>query len=95
MCICDTCIDCNVANDEYNISGYSVEQRNLNRHGGGVLIYVKEGIKYTKITSCIDTLVESVWVKIHMTDELLAAGMMYRPPSANVAYMTTIIIRST
>ena len=87
-----TFIDCNVANDEYSISGYSVELRNRNRHGGGVLIYVKEGIKYTKITSCIDTLDKSVWVKIHVTDELLAMGVMHRPPSANVAYMTTILL---
>ena len=45
MCLCETFIDCNVADDEISIQDYSVVLRNRNRHGGGVLIYVKNGIK--------------------------------------------------
>ena len=59
MCVCETFIDYNVAHDEIIIQGYSVELRNRNRHGGGVLIYVKDGIRYTKITDLTSTLVES------------------------------------
>ena len=49
MCLCETFIDCNVADDEISIQDYSVVLRNRNRHGGGVLIYVKNGIKYLLI----------------------------------------------
>ena len=46
MFLCETFIDCNVADDEISIQDYSV-----------VLIYVKNGIKYTNITN-FDTHVE-------------------------------------
>ena len=53
MCLCETFIDCNVADDEISTQEYSVVLRNRNRHGGGVLIYVKNGIKWlpTNITN--------------------------------------------
>ena len=60
MCLCETFIDCNVADDEISIQDYSVVLRNRTRHGGGVLIYVKNGIKYTNITN-LDTHVENVF----------------------------------
>ena len=87
MCVCETFIDYNVAPDEIIIQGYSVELRNRNRHGGGVLIYVKDGIKYTKITDLTSTLVESTWINIKQ----LAVGVMYRPPSSNVEYFTNML----
>ena len=60
ICLCETFIDCNVADDEISTQEYSVILRNRNRHGGGVLIYVKNGIKYTNITN-LDTHVENVF----------------------------------
>ena len=87
MCVCETFIDYNVAHDEIIIQGYSVELRNRNRHGGGVLIYVKDGIKYTKITDLTSTLVESTWINIKQ----LAVGVMYRPPSSDVEYFTNML----
>ena len=60
MCLCKTFIDCNVSDDEISIQVYSVVLRNRNRYGGGVLIYVKNGIKYTNTTN-LDTHVESVF----------------------------------
>ena len=69
------------------IQGYWVELRNRNRRGGGVLIYVKDGIKYTKITDLTSTLVESTWINIKQ----LAVGVMYRPPSSHVEYFTNTL----
>ena len=87
MCVCDKFIDYNVAHDEIIIQGYSFELRNRNRHGVDVLIYVKDGIKYTKITDLTSTLVESTWINIKQ----LAVGVMYRPPSSDVEYFTNIL----
>ena len=64
-----------------------MELRNRNRPGGGVLIYVKDGIKYTKITDLTSTLVESTWINIKQ----LAVGVMCRPPSSNVEYFTNML----
>ena len=90
MCLCETFIDCNVADDEISIQDYSVVLRNRNRHGGGVLIYVKNGIKYTNITN-LDTHVENVFINIEHNNDSLAVGVMYRPPSANIEYFTNML----
>ena len=91
FCLCETFIDMNVGNDEIYIHGYSIEMYYRNRHGGGVLLYVKDGIKYTKITSMTSSLVESTWINIKHPDESLAVGVMNRPPSANAEYFNNIL----
>ena len=50
MGICETFLDDNVTDNEICIEGYTIVKKNRNRHGGGVLIYIKEGIQYTEIT---------------------------------------------
>ena len=91
MCLCETFIDCNVADDEISIQYYSVILRNRNRRGGGVLMYVKNGIKYTNITN-LDTHVDSVFfINIEHNNDSLAVVVMYRPPSANVEYFTSMV----
>ena len=79
FCLCETFIDMNVGNDEIDIHGYSIEMCNRNRHGGGVLMYVKDGITYTKITSMTSSSVESTWINIKHIDESLAAGLCVDP----------------
>ena len=46
MGVFETCIDSNVADTEISIEGYSIFKKNRNRHGGGVLLYVKDDIDY-------------------------------------------------
>ena len=92
FCLCETLIDMNVGNHEIDIPGYSIEMCNRNRHGGGVLMYVKDGITYyTNITHMTSSSVESTWINIKHTDESLAAGVMYRPPSANAEYFSNML----
>ena len=35
--------------------------------------------------------VESTWINIKHTDESLAVGVMYRPPSANAEYFSNML----
>ena len=42
--------DDSVADNEICIEGYAMVKKNRNRHGGGVILYIKEGIQYTEIT---------------------------------------------
>ena len=81
----------NVGNDEIDIPGYSIEMCNRNRHGGCVLMYVNDGIKHTNITNMTSSSVESTWINIKHTDESLAVGVMYRPPSANAVYFSNML----
>ena len=69
----------NVGNDEIDIDGYSIEMCNRNRHGGGVLMYVKDGINYTNITNMTSSSVESTWINIKHTGESLALVLSIDP----------------
>ena len=60
MGICETFLDDNVEDNEICIEGYNIVKKNRNRHGGGVILYIKEGIQYTEITDLADSEVE-VW----------------------------------
>ena len=41
MCLCETCLDNNVADYEFKIERYAVALRNRDKRGGGVLMYIK------------------------------------------------------
>ena len=49
MCLCETFLDSNADDNEISIAGYSVESRHLNRHGGGVLVYINDDINYNRM----------------------------------------------
>ena len=79
-------IDDNVADNEICIEGYTTVKKNRNRHGGGVILYIKEGIQYNAGSE-----VESVWANIQCDKQQLALGIMYRPPSSNHAYLKSML----
>ena len=91
MGICETFLDGNVADNEICIEGYTTVKKNRNRHGGGVILYIKEGIQYNEITNLAGSEVESVWANIQCDKQQLALGIMYRPPSSNHAYLKSIV----
>ena len=53
-----------MADNEITIDGHSIVKKDRNRHGGGVLLYVKDGIDYSEITELASEQVESVWIKL-------------------------------
>ena len=90
--ICETFLDDNVADNEICIEGYTTVKKNRNRHGGGVILYIKEGIQYNEIiTNLAGSEVESVWANIQCDKQQLALGIMYRPPSSNHAYLKSML----
>ena len=60
----ETWIDDTISDDEINISGFSIERRDRNRHGGGIAVYVNEGIKYTRRLDVEKNNMESLWIEI-------------------------------
>ncbi len=85
MGICETFLDDKVADNKMCIEGYTIVKKNWNRHGGGVILYIKEGIQYTEITDLAGSEVEGVWANIQCDKQHLALGVMYRPPSSDNA----------
>ena len=91
MGICETFLDDTIADNEICIEGYTIVKKNRNRHGGGVILYIKEGIQYTEITNLAGSEVEGVWANIQCDKQHLALGVMYRPPSSNNAYLKSML----
>ena len=93
MGLCETFLDDNVADHEIIINGFNVIMRDRNRDGGGVLLYIKEGILYDQegltVLTCPN--IESVWVNIKCAKNGLALGIMYRPPSSANEYFNNNI----
>ena len=89
--LCETFLDDNVADYVYKIDGFNVVCKNRNRHGGGVLFYVKEGVKFEVIDMNVSKHIESLWIKVKLSSDYIVVGIMYRPPSANVCYYNAIL----
>ena len=93
MGICETFLDDNVADHEIIINGFNVIRRDRHRDGGGVLLYIKEGIFYDQegltVLTCPNN--ESVWVNIKCAKNGLALGIMYRPPSSVNEYFNNML----
>ena len=73
------------------IHSYDVVSKHRNRHGGGVMLYVKEGVKFEVIDLNVCQNVESLWVKVKCNSENVVIGVMYRPPSADVNYYNSML----
>ena len=65
------------------------KDRNNDPHGG-VLIYIKVYLHYTRGLDLELTGVECIWVEIIMKHKRLLFGTFYRPPSADAIYHSLI-----
>ena len=89
--MCETFLDHNVEYNEFAFHGYNVVCKHRNRHGGGVLLYVKESLRFEVIEMNVCENVESVWINLKCNSESIAIGVIYRPPSANAAYYNSML----
>ena len=69
--------------DLFQIEGYDLFSAPRNRHGGGLLIYVKEDIHAFPLEQFTYTnpIFESLFLKIKFKSKTLTVGTVYRPPS--------------
>ena len=67
-------------NGEINIPGYNILRSDRNRHGGGVLCYIKNTICYNRRES-FSTEIENIFVYILLPKtKPILIGNVYRPP---------------
>ena len=84
LCISETWLDNTILNSEISIPGYSIARNDRNREGGGVLMYLRDGISYTirhDIMSCSNTAVENIWVELQLLKNMPCLMCCYVPPS--------------
>lgn len=67
-----------------NIRGYAFERRDRNGRGGGVGVYIKEGIQYLRRYDLENDEVESIWIELKQTNaKTFIVGIVYRPPDTS------------
>ena len=65
---------------EAAITGYNIfEKCRYQKNGGGVLIYVKNGIEVTKISKTDVEAYDSLYVEIKNNNKKYILGVVYRP----------------
>ena len=74
-----------------NIDGYDVlpNDRRDDVIGGGVCIYIRNGIKYTLWKELFDDNIESIWITIRpkcllSQVSMITLGVLYMPPGSSV-----------
>ena len=92
VCINESWLDDSVNNNEIAIVGYNVIRNDRNRHGGGVIMYIKETISYICRSDLQNQTVEAVWIELaaQSTNPVLCCSV-YRPPSAGIDYYETLL----
>ena len=90
LTVCETWLDNSVSDTEISVSGYSIVRKDRNRHGGGVLMFLKEGIKFELVSLSSQDEVEAVFVKICSQSQFVL-GCLYRPPSAQSQYFDVLL----
>ena len=73
----------------YKINGYEIEyMHRLNKRGGGILIYVKQNIKSTKLTNLSISQagsMESLALELKLKHQKINLACIYRPPSTDIS----------
>ena len=81
----NTILDIELVDTNY----YSVFRRDRNRHGGGVILIVKEGIPTVRRHD-LETDCELLWVELSFTSTNVLVGVFYNPLNSNIDSITNL-----
>lgn len=82
--ITESWLNNDVLNDIINIENFTIVRRDRSTRGGGIVIYIKNNIKYSILNIATKNCFEQIWLNIHLHPFSLAVGVFYRPPSYNL-----------
>lgn len=76
-----------VPTDLVLLEGYTLLRRDRldGRRAGGVAIYLRNDFKYSLLNISVDVNFEHLWIKLFIGAVTVTVGVVYRPPSADVA----------
>ena len=91
LSLTETWLTPNVNDDELNIFGYTFVRRDRSdpgkSQGGGVLVYVKDGILYNTMSCHANQTDEHIWIEIKRSHcKRIIIGSIYRPPDLNITF---------
>ena len=69
-----------VTDTDFVFYDYEILRRDRNRHGGGVILMIRNGLGYRRRTDLESIHMECVWSEIHTQKGVTLFGVCYRPP---------------
>ena len=88
----ETCLNNSISTDDLLLQQYHPPERKdrIGDSHGGVMIYVRENIYYTRRRDLEPQGIECLWIELTLKQKHILFGVFYRPPSSNAGYFTTI-----
>ena len=88
VCIVESWLCDSILNSEFFLPGYTIFRRDRDRHGGGVLIFVKVELCASLIPLPLTSMVNLEFLPISFTFHYskFCIALFYRPPSSDVNY---------
>lgn len=94
LALCETKLDDSVTDQDIRIEGFKVRRKDRNSWGGGVAIYIKKGISFTRMRNYEHDDIEMIWVELtpkeKINKEKVLVGCCYRPSDKGPEYLERI-----
>ena len=81
IAISESWLDETISDGDIRVDGYSVLRRDRNRNGGGVLVFIKDGLAFNRRPDLEVDGLETLWVELLLPKTKgILFGCCYRPP---------------
>jgi hypothetical protein len=81
LAISESKLDDTISESTYSIPGYNMETRHRNRHGGGVMIFIRDNIPYCRKETLESKTLEHIAIDLTVGNKKYAVNVIYRPPN--------------
>ena len=79
-CFTETHLDASINTDDILIEGFDIPfRKDRTNHGGGVLVYFREGLSVSRRLELENDIDETIWVKVMFQNQSIIIGTVYRP----------------
>ena len=86
VCIVESWLSQDISDSELAITGYTIFRRDRNRHGGGIIIFVKDTLSCTILPTSTSPSMEFISLIFEFCSSKFCISAFYRPPSSDVSY---------
>lgn len=87
--LCETFLHSDIENKRLQLENYSIERKDrMNKHGGGIIVYISEKLSYTRRFDLEVNDIESICLQVnHSKKDRFLICFVYRPPSSNQTWI--------
>ena len=91
LCLNETFCDGTISDGEIVLPGYSIVRKDRIRHGGGVAMYIRDTLNFTRRCDLENDDVQCIWVEIRCKQrQPVLMSSVYRPPSSTVEFLENL-----